>query len=123
MHGDDALVTDATDPRQQEFARRKERDRELAERARWRHQLSTKEGREFLWVEIFGACGMFAHIAPDQVEALGVRNRALRWWAFVTSHPQLFLQMQNEALERERKERREFAAQRQYEESSKRSTD
>ena len=115
MTGDDALVTDATDPRQAEFARRKEKDRELAQRARWRHQLSTKEGREFLWTEIFAPCAMFAHIAPGDVETLGVRNKALRWWAFVNAHPQLFLQMQNEALERERKERREFAAQRQYE--------
>jgi hypothetical protein len=102
---DEPLQTSATDPEQLAFAKQKERDREAQRRARWRHQLSTYEGRQFIWDELFAA--LFAYIPPGDQALLGVRNEELRRWALANEHTDLFLQMQREAMARAKQDRDE----------------
>jgi len=97
---EEPIQTNAADPDQVAYGRRSARDEARAQATRWRHQLSTYEGRQFLWEEIFGDGFLFEHIDTAEVQKLGVRNRMLKWWAFTQQHPQLFLQMQHEALKR-----------------------
>lgn len=106
------LQTSAIDEEQLQFAARKEKDAARAQLARWRRQLSTEEGREFVWTELFGEFRLFDHIDSADLQALGVRNTALRLWALVQRHPDLFLQMQNEAIARTKRERDERRASR-----------
>lgn len=97
---DEPIQTNAADPEQVATGARTQKEIERRQLARWRQQLSTREGREFLWEEIFGELKLFAWIATDDGQALGVRNTAVKFWAYVHRHPDLFLQMQNEAVAR-----------------------
>lgn len=106
------LQTSAVDEGQLAYAGRKVKDLARAQLARWRHQLSSYEGREFLWTELFGELRLFDHIEPSDVQGLGLHNLGVKWWAFVQQHPDLFLQMQNEAIARGKKEREERRAMR-----------
>jgi hypothetical protein len=113
---DYALVDNAADPEQVAGAAFRMRERERERRNRWRTQMSTKEGREFLWEEIFAV--LFEFIGTEDVQKLGVRNEECRRWLFANEHPELFLQMQNEAMKRARTLRTENRAAR-----TKRATD
>jgi hypothetical protein len=113
MNGPEPIQTNAADPEQIAVGRRAARDDARAQKARWRVQLSTAEGRQFVWDEIFGDGFLFEHIDTVEVQKLGVRNRMLKWWAFCQAHTSLFLQMQAEALKRadetQRRRRKERA--------------
>lgn len=101
---EEPIQTNAADPEQVTYGRRKEKDLERAYGALWRMQLSTSHGREFVWT-LLGGMKLFAWIASDDLQALGIRNKALEYWAQALRHPELFLQMQNEAIARDKRER------------------
>lgn len=91
-----ALTGNAADVDDVALAKWLAEEEERERRARWRLQLNSKEGRAFLWREIFEE--IFQYIAPGDEQRLGVRNKELRWWAFANENPELFLQMQREAM-------------------------
>lgn len=93
-----------TDP--DELKERVEQKRELQRdrRAAMRQQLSTPEGRRFVW-ELLLEGGLFEDIvgAPEHVfRALGRRSAALKLYAEATEHSDLYLLMQGEAVRRDR---------------------
>ncbi len=96
------LQTNAADPEQLAFARQVERDRLTRKLARWRQQLSTQEGREFVWEELFFV--LFQYIGPGDEQTLGARNEELRRFQEANKHPDLYLQMQREGMARRKQE-------------------
>jgi hypothetical protein len=103
---EEPIQTNAADPEQIALGQRSSKDETKATGGRWRLQLSTYEGRRFLWDEILADGFLFAHIESEETQKLGVRNRALKWWARSQEFPDLFLQMQGEAMKRESTTRR-----------------
>jgi len=102
------LVRNASSPKQAARAKREVKDRHARRQARMRQQLKTYEGREFLW-ELIGECGVFEEIAGTNEtvrELLGQRRVGLRLMADAGAHPDLFRQMQTEAVARAERERR-----------------
>jgi hypothetical protein len=97
------LVTNAADPEQVKRAGRKTSDR-VKERAHaMRVQLSTPEGRAFVWTEL-SRHGIYEDCAgPIEIVArfLGRRSAGLELLAEVVRHPKLFLLMQGEAMGRD----------------------
>jgi hypothetical protein len=99
---DAALQTNAASPAQARTAKAAEQRRELARAELIRVQLSTPQGREFVW-SMLGRCAIFEHIAgaiEDTYRGLGRRDVGLELWGEVNQHPELFLLMQNEAIAR-----------------------
>ena len=107
---DDAVQTNAADPAQLEYASRTVRQQTRRRRELWRWLLSHAEGRELLWDVILRELGMFQHIAGPLDVVYGqaaLHNQACAWLGRdVTTHRDLFLQMQLEALKREEFQRR-----------------
>ncbi len=110
---DTDLQTNAADPAQVDRGKRKERDRERRRRALLRQQLSTADGREFVWTEL-AAAGIFedCYGSIEAVSAfLGRRRRGLELLVeLMTFHAREYLLMQSEALSRDERERRENVA-------------
>lgn len=108
-----ALVGNAADQDQVTTAKRKERDaNEIASDNR-RAVLSTYEGRQFWW-DLMGECGIFAstvtHTGTGALDPLamavneGQRNAGLRLMQHaLRDAPDLYLQMQSESIQREKK--------------------
>jgi hypothetical protein len=109
---DDALQTNAADPDQVAHGREKTKRREQDDTALVREQLSSKQGREFVW-KVLRMTGLYAHIGGD-VEAvytaIGRRSLGIELLGEVNRHPELYLQMQNEAIARAKRERDENRA-------------
>jgi hypothetical protein len=107
------LVTDTTSTRQAERARRKTKDRIKTDHALMKHQLSTYEGRQFLWREI-ERHGVYEDIvtASDALmrELLGRRREGLRLLVDAGRFPELCNQMVTEARQRSDFDRREAQA-------------
>lgn len=106
---DDALQTNASDPAQQEHARWSEKEALKRRREVWRRQLSTGEGREFVWM-LLRDCGFLQHIGGS-VEAVygqaALHNQVCAWVGRdIAPHPELGLQMQMEARKRAEQQRR-----------------
>lgn len=107
------LVTNAADETQVKRGARKEKDRERRRRSLLRQQMSTPDGREFVWSEL-EAAGIFADCVGG-VEAvygfLGRRRQGLELLVEVmTHHAKEYLLMQGEAIARDERERRDNAA-------------
>jgi hypothetical protein len=108
------LQTSAVDPAQLEEGAQELRRRKSIRLAQVREQLGTEPGRKWIWDEIV-AHGIFEDISgPIEVvyQALGRRREGLRLYLEVNRHPELALQMQREAMARERDERRGRSARR-----------
>jgi hypothetical protein len=106
-------VTDTTNPQQVARAQRKQRDRVKTDTALMRHQLSTYEGRQFVWREL-ERHGVFEDISgPDAIvhRLLGRRAEALRLLREAGVHGELFNQMWVEGRARNESARRDAAAQ------------
>lgn len=107
------LVTDTASPRQADRAKRKTRDRLKGDAALMKHQLSTYEGRQFVWREI-NQHGVFEDIvtASDALvrELLGRRREGLRLLIEAGRWPELCNQMVTEGRARADMERREAMA-------------
>jgi len=111
------LVEDTSDPQQVAFGRRKERDLVQEDRERWRTQLSTYEGRAFVWA-VLGRLPGTQDIHGDTAfvyRELGRRSVWLELYVAIDQHPELAAQMQQEGLARDRKAARAIAAQRETE--------
>jgi hypothetical protein len=108
MFGDEQLQTNAADPAQLAEAQAIVRDRGRRRAELWRRQLSTAEGREFVWDIVLRELGMFHRIAGSPEAVYGqaaLHNLAVEWLRVdITPHRDLFLQMQNEALKRDAQE-------------------
>lgn len=107
-----ALTQNAADPAQVKFARRREQRHLEERRALVRHQLSTVEGRRFVWEEL-GRHGIFESITvqSSMIYALsGRRDAGLELLAEAQAFPELYLAMQGEAMAREARDDRETAA-------------
>jgi hypothetical protein len=118
---DDALQTNAADGEQLGRAKRKVADRLRNRGALVRQQMSTYEGRMFVWEEL-AAHGIYEDVSgPVEVvyQFVGRRREGLRLLAEVTKHPQFYLQMQSEAMARADRERRENQAARVQEQQQK----
>lgn len=118
------FVTNATDVEQLEFAERKLKDDQRRYHELWRLQLSTYEGREFIW-RLLGQLPGTEDIYGDQAfvyRQLGRRSVWLELELEIAKHPELMLQMRNEAVKREQKLRREIAGQRAAERGKKPTT-
>lgn len=98
-----ALVGNAADPAQVKHAGRASK-RALADRAtRIAGQLSTYEGRQFVWEEL-QAHHVFSPIIADSPTIFvlaGAHNEGLRLYAECVQHADLFLLMQREGHLRE----------------------
>jgi hypothetical protein len=109
MSADQApLQTSATDPEELEFAQQTIRARKSERLRQVREQLSTEAGRKFVW-ELLLDGGLYEDISgPVEVvyRSLGRRNWALKLYAEVNRHPELFMHMQQEAVKRDREDRR-----------------
>jgi hypothetical protein len=108
----EALQTNAADEAQITRARRKVKDRRRREHALMAQQLSTYDGREFVWREL-ERHGIYREIGgtTDAVfTALGRRSAGLELLADVMSHPQQYLLMQNEAMVRAERESKDNQA-------------
>lgn len=107
------LVTDTTSPRQAERARRKTKDKLRNDVALMKHQLSTYEGRQFVWREI-ERHGVYEDIVSNSDgfvrEMLGRRREGLRLLVEAGRHAELCNQMTTEARARSDAERREALA-------------
>lgn len=105
MSGDE-LQTNAADEQQLQFARRKAKREKARRRGLLKHQLSTAEGREFVWNEL-ERHGIYEEIAgPVDVvyPRLGRRSAGLQLLGAVMEHPELYLQMQAEAMTRKKRD-------------------
>lgn len=111
---DDALQTNAADEAQVAHARRKTKERKRRAYRLMRQQLSTPDGREFVWNEL-QEHGLYAD-AYGNAEAvfafLGRRREGLRLLGEVMKHPRLYLEMQREAFERDARDAAENEASR-----------
>lgn len=107
------LMTNAIDEEQIKRARRIELDRHRRRRGLLRQQLSTPDGREYVWGQL-EAAGIYRDCIGDAVEMaafLGRRRLGLELLIELTTfHASEYLQMQNEAMAREDRARRENAA-------------
>lgn len=113
MIDQDTLQTNAADERQIEHAGRKVRTRERERTALVRKLLSTYEGREGWYADL---APLYAEIdGPIEVvyRALGARTVALRKLAEALQHPELFTQMWNEGVARNKRDARENQAARE----------
>lgn len=108
------LVKNAADVEQVRYAERKTKDRASRELQLWRAQLSTPDGREFIWSTLrhFGLFESGVGLSADALFALeGRRDVGRRWWSFITSRlPREFLTMQREAMDRDERDARGNAA-------------
>lgn len=112
MSRDTQLQTSATDVDQLAHAQRKEKDRARRRFTLLRQQLSTPDGREFVWQEL-ERHGLYQAIyGPVEFvyTQLGRRAAGLELLADLQRHPQAYLQMQNEAIARDEREARENQA-------------
>lgn len=108
------LQTNAADERQIQFARRKAKRDKNRKRSLLKHQLSSADGREFVWNEL-ERHGIYEDIAGpvDIVYArLGRRSAGLQLLGAVMEHPELYLQMQAEAIARKKRDAEENDASR-----------
>jgi hypothetical protein len=107
------LQTNAGDDEQVSAGRRIERARERRRRAVLRQQLSTTDGREYVW-GLLAEMRIFAAIHGDEQQvymALGLRNYGTAKLAeLVARHPKEYLLMQQEAMARTEREQREALA-------------
>lgn len=107
------LVTNASSPRQAQRARRKIRDRAKTDQALMKQQLSTYEGRQFVWREI-EKHGVYEDIVTESDalvrELLGRRREGLRLLVEAGRFPELTNQMTAEARARADADRREALA-------------
>jgi hypothetical protein len=97
-----------TDPEELQERLEQRGDFTREERAEIRQQLSTVEGRAFVW-RLMWEGGVFEDIlgtAEQVYRALGRRSAALKLYARCVEHPDLYLQMQGEAVRRGRDRRR-----------------
>ena len=111
----DAFVTDSTDEQQLAFAERKVKEQVALDRALWREVLSSYEGRQFLWECVLGKLPItedFHGDLPFVYRMLGRRSVGLEFDIEIAKHPELMLQMRNEAVKRDQQRRKEIAAQR-----------
>lgn len=110
-------MTDTTSTRQGERARRKRGDRLRTDHALMKHQLTTYEGRQFVWRQI-ELLGVFEDlVGPDAVirELIGRRREGLRLLAEAGRFDELFNQMFVEGRQRAALEKREAEAAREAE--------
>ena len=97
------LQTNAADPEQVEHGARKAKRQQRRRTALMRQQLSTPDGREFVW-ELLRELGIYgdAFGSPEVVYGfLGARRKGLKLLAEVMQHPERFLEMQAEAFDRD----------------------
>lgn len=107
-----ALVNNAADPRQVAHAKATTENREERRARVVQAQLETYSGREFVWQEL-ERHRLFESITIQSsmiYAASGRRDAGLELYAEVLRHPDLFLQMQSDAIERAETERRTHAA-------------
>ena len=116
MSGGDALQTNAADPAQVRFAGGRTKARRARHRSLWRWLLSQQEGRELLYDVILADLGHLRYIGGPLETVYGeaaLHNLCCRWMAeHILVHPELYLQMQGEALRRAERDRQEIQASR-----------
>lgn len=111
---DDPLITDTSDEAQLALADRLVRDDVRRDHELWRLVLGTYEGREFLW-RLLGRLPGTEDIHGEQAfvyRQLGRRSVWLELEIEIAKHPELMLQMRNEAVKRDQQRRRELASSR-----------
>lgn len=114
------LVTDTTSATQAARARRKTRDRVKNDYALMRLQLSTYEGRQFVW-RLLEQAGVFEDISGSDAavrEQIGRRRFGLALLADAGRHPELFNQMFQEGRARAETARKEAEAAREVEKAT-----
>jgi hypothetical protein len=108
-----SLVKNAADPKQVEFGGRKEKRRGLERFALVQTQLSTPHGRAFVWAELerHGIDDLVSG-PPDLVAMfLGKREAGIQLKAEIMEHhPDAFLVMQAEAMQRAKRDSAEVDA-------------
>ena len=108
----DALVDDASDRTQTDHAASTETDRRRARRRAVKSVLSTYDGRLFVWGEL-ERHRIFETITVQSslIYALsGRRDAGLELYAEVLTFPDLYLEMQREAMERSAREKKTAVA-------------
>jgi len=112
---DHPRVKNAATPGQVNWARRKDRRVEVERKALVGQQLATPPGRRFVWEEL-ARHGIFESITvqSSMIYALsGRRDAGLELLAEVQAFPELYLQMQAEAMQRKAHDDHEAAANQQ----------
>ena len=103
------LQTNAIDDGQRKHADRKVKEKGRRRVALMRQQLSTADGREFVWL-MLRELGLYEDAQGDVERVygfLGRRRAGLRLLGEVMQHPQRFLEMQAEAMARDERDNQE----------------
>jgi hypothetical protein len=106
--------TSAIDAEQQAYQEWKAKDREARARELWRWMLSKPIGREFLFTQVLEVVGPFRTIDPVQPQGdVALHNLGFDWLIRIQEHRDLYLQMVDEHLKRQKEDREEREAKRQ----------
>jgi hypothetical protein len=106
------LQTNAASETQASRVRRKVKDRQRRAHRLMRQQLSTADGRELIWNEL-AQHGLYEDCSGDVATVyafLGRRREGLRLLADVMRHPDHYLLMQQEAMQRDERDAAENQA-------------
>lgn len=107
MFGDqEPLQTNAADPDQVAHGARREKDGRRRRNALLKQQLSTPDGREFVWSELerHGIHDDVMGSTEELQRFVGRRSAGLELLREVYRHPEAFLLMQQEAIARAQRE-------------------